>query len=158
MAVYPLLASEVEAVVAVAGVDTRESTVLLLTTSEEDAGRLVVEVAGLAVAVGLDTSEEAGLAVAEEAGFAVAEDAGRDTVDDVFVRAALELTLEELLEEAGRATAGVEVFREAGATVEDEAGRDADDDTEVLDDVFDVAGGLLTALEEVGLDVVCAFW
>lgn len=150
MAVYPLLASEVEAVVAVAGVDTRESTVLLLTTSEEDAGRLVVEVAGLAVAVGLDTSEEAGLAVAE--------DAGRDTVDDVFVRAALELTVEELLEEAGRATAGVEVFREAGATVEDEAGRDADDDTEVLDDVFDVAGGLLTVLEEVGRDVVCAFW
>ena len=122
-------------------------------------GRLVTDVAGLAVAVGLDTSEEAGLAVAEEAGFAVAEDAGRDTVDDVFVRAALELTLEELLEEAGRATAGVELFREAGATVEDEAGRDADDDAEVLDEALDdVAGGLLTVLEEVGRDVVCAFW
>jgi hypothetical protein len=123
------------------------------------AGRLVTDVAGLAVAVGLDTSEEAGLAVAEEAGFAVAEDAGRDTVDDVFVRAALELTLEELLEEAGRATAGVELFREAGATVEDEAERDADDDAEVLDEALDdVAGGLLTVLEEVGRDVVCAFW
>ena len=151
MDVYPRLVSDVLDV-AVAGVETRESTVLLLTLADV-VGRLVAEEAGLA------TSEEAGLAVVEEAGFAVVEEAGRDTVDDVFVRAALELTVEELLEEAGRAAAGVELFREAGATVEEEAGRDTDDGAEVLDEALDdVAGCLLTVLEEVGLGVVCAFW
>lgn len=139
--------------VAAAGVDTRESVVLLL-TAEDVVGRLVTDVAGFA------TSEEAGLAVAEEAGLAVVEEeAGRDTDEDVFVRAALGVTV-ELLVEAGRDTAVDEVFREeAGATVEEEAGRDTDDGAEVLDDVLeDVAGGLLTEVEEVGLDVVCAFW
>lgn len=159
MDVYPRLASDV-ADVAVAGTDVRESTVLLLTAEDEDVvGRLVADVAGFAVAAGLATSEEAGLAVAEEAGLAVVEEAGRDTVDDVFVRAALGATVVELLEDAGRETAGVELFREAGATVEEDAGRDTDDGAEVLDEALEgVEAGLLTVLEEVGLGVDCAFW
>jgi len=119
-------------------------------------GRLVTAVAGFAVPTGFATSEV--LAVEEETGLAVVEEAGRDAVEVVFVRTALELTEEELLVDVGRATAGVELVRETGATVEEEAGRDTDDGAEVLDDVLDVAGGLLTVLEEVGRDVVCAFW
>lgn len=157
MEVYPRLASD-ELAVAVAGVDTRESTVLLLTAADV-VGRLVAEEAGFAVAAGFATSDEAGLAVVEEAGFTVVEEAGRDTLDDVFVRVALGVTVEELLVEAGRAAAGVELFREAGVTVEEVAGRDTDDGAEVLDEALDgVDAGLLTVLEEVGLGVVCAFW
>ena len=158
MDVYPRLASDV-ADVAVAGTDVRESTVLLLTAEDEDVvGRLVTDVAGFAVAAGFATSEEAVRDGSEDTVLAVVEEAGRDTAD-VFVRAALGVTV-ELLVEAGRGTAVDEVFREeAGATVEEEAGRDTDDGAEVLDDVLeDVAGGLLTEVEEVGLDVVCAFW
>ncbi len=153
MEVYPRLASdELTVAVAVAGVDTRESTVLLLTAADV-VGRLVAEEAGFA------TSDEAGLAVVEEAGFTVVEEAGRDTLDEVFVRVALGVTVEELLVEAGRAAAGVELFREAGVTEEEVAGRDTDDGAEVLDEALDdVDAGLLTVLEEVGLGVVCAFW